>query len=161
MRFFFSGFFHLYWEFEALGISLENRRMKKTLVNTETDRDVNEFIEAVKNKRRKEDAKVLLELMKSVTGVEPKIWGVSIVGFGKYKYQRKNGDEFEWFNVGFSPASAHSSVYVMFDINEEQELLEQLGPHKTGKGCLYIKKLEDVNLDVLRKLVEKSNRWER
>ena len=133
---------------------------KKTLVNAETDRDVNEFIEAVSNKRRKEDAKVMLELLKDMTGVEPKIWGTSIIAFGKYTYQRKNGDEYEWFNVGFSPGSKHLSVYVMFDLHKEEELLEQLGPHSKGKGCLYIKKLEDVDLNVLKKLIRKSDRWE-
>ena len=135
--------------------------MKKKLVNSETDKNVDEFIEAVTNKKRKADSKIILEVMKEITGVEPKIWGVSIVGFGKYSYQRKNGDEFEWFNVGFSPAKAHLSIYLMFDVNEETELLEQLGPHKKGKGCLYIKSLADVDMEVLKKLVAKSDRWER
>ncbi|MEO1263017.1 MAG: DUF1801 domain-containing protein [Bacteroidota bacterium] len=135
--------------------------MKKKLVNAETDRDVNEFIEAVTHKKRKADSKAILEVMKEITGKEPKIWGVSIVGFGKYSYQRKNGDEFEWFNVGFSPAKAHLSIYLMFDINEETELLAQLGPHKKGKGCLYIKNLAEVDMDILKKLIAKSNRWER
>lgn len=133
--------------------------MKKKLANSETDKNVDEFIEAVKHKTRKSDAKILLKVLKEMTGVEPKIWGVSIIGFGKYTYQRKNGDEYEWFNVGFSPGKAHLSVYVMYDINEEQELLNQLGPHKTGKGCLYIKKLEDVNMDILKKILGKSDRW--
>jgi len=129
---------------------------KKTLVNTESDRDVNEFIEAVKNKHRKEDSKVLLQIMNEITGVEPKIWGVSIVGYGKYSYQRKNGDEYEWFNVGFSPGSKHMSIYVMYNLEKEAKLLDQLGPHSKGRGCLYIKKLEDVDLDVLRKIIGKS-----
>ncbi|MEM6725103.1 MAG: DUF1801 domain-containing protein, partial [Bacteroidota bacterium] len=97
--------------------------MKKQLVNTETDKDVHAFIENITPKRRKEDAKVLLDLLKKITGKEPKIWGVSIIGFGKYTYQRKNGDEYEWFNVGFSPGKSRLSVYLMFDINEEVELL--------------------------------------
>lgn len=132
---------------------------KKKLVNAETDKSVPDFIEAIANKRRKADSEVLLKIIQSITGHEPKIWGVSIVGFGKYKYQRKNGDEFEWFNVGFSPGKAHLTVYVMYDINSEPELLTQLGPHKTGKGCLYIKKLEDVNMNALKKIIEKSDRW--
>lgn len=132
---------------------------KKKLVNAETDKSVPDFIEAIANKRRKADSEVLLKMIQSITGHEPKIWGVSIVGFGKYKYQRKNGDEFEWFNVGFSPGKAHLTIYVMYDINSEPELLTQLGPHKTGKGCLYIKKLEDVNMNALKKIIEKSDRW--
>ncbi len=131
---------------------------KKSLVNTETGKSVSEFIESVENDTRKADAKKLLEIMKQLTGHEPKIWGKSIIGFGKYSYQRKNGDEFEWFNVGFSPAKAHMSVYFMFDLTKE-ELLEKLGPHKKGKGCLYIKKLEDVDLKVLEKMIKKSDKW--
>lgn len=133
----------------------------KKLVNTQTDKSVPKFIEAISNKRRQSDSRVLLEVIKEITSKEPKIWGERIIGFGKYKYQRKNGDEFEWFNVGFSPGKNHLSVYVMYDINQEKELLEQLGPHKTGKGCLYIKKLEDINMDVLKKMISKSDKWER
>ena len=133
--------------------------MKKKLVNSETNKNVNEFIEAVQNKKRKADAKVLLEVMKEVTGKEPKIWGTSIVGFGKYSYQRKNGDEFEWFNVGLSPGKAHLTVYVMYDIGQETELKEKLGKHSNGKGCLYIKKLEDIDMKVLKKMIKKSDKW--
>ena len=134
---------------------------KKTLVNTETDKDVNAFVEAVQNGKRKADAKVLLEVFKEITGKEPKIWGTSIIGYGKYSYQRKNGDEFEWFNTGFSPGKAHLSLYMTYDINTEVELLEKLGKHKTGRGCLYIKRLEDVDMGVLKQLITKSDRWQR
>ena len=129
------------------------------LANTETDRDVGEFIDSIKNKQRQADARVLLDLITEQRGIEPKIWGVSIVGYGKYSYQRKNGQEFEWFNVCLSPGSKHMTVYVMYDINSVPELLDKLGPHQTGKGCLYIKKLSDVNLDVLAKIISKSDRW--
>ena len=132
---------------------------KKTLVNAETDKDVHAFIDSVKNKRRKEDSKVLLDIMTKMTGIEPKIWGVSIIGYGKYSYQRKNGEEYEWFNVGFSPGSKHMSIYLMYDLEKETKLLEQLGPHSHGRGCLYIKKLDDVDLEVLKKLIAKSDRW--
>ncbi len=131
---------------------------KKTLVNTETDKDVKAFIESVKNKKRKEDSKILLELIKKITKKEPKIWGQRIIGFGKYSYQRKNGEEYEWFNVGFSPGSKHLSVYVMFDL-EQEPLLEKLGPHTHGRGCLYIKKLEDIDIKILEQLILKSDRW--
>ncbi|MCE7995134.1 MAG: DUF1801 domain-containing protein [Roseivirga sp.] len=133
--------------------------MTKTLANTETDKSVPDFIDAITNKRRQSDSRQLLKLIEEITSKEPKIWGVSIIGFGKYKYKRKNGDEFEWFNVGFSPGKAHLTVYVMYDINEEQELLKQLGPYKSGKGCLYIKKLEDINIDALKKIIVKSDKW--
>jgi len=135
--------------------------MKKQLVNTETDKDVHAFLENVTPKRRKEDANVLLDLLKEITGKEPKIWGVSIIGFGKYTYQRKNGDEYEWFNVGFSPGKSRLSIYLMFDVNQEVELLKKLGKYKTGKGCLYLNKLDDVDLNILKQLLQKSDRWTR
>ncbi|MEM9024438.1 MAG: DUF1801 domain-containing protein [Bacteroidota bacterium] len=131
-----------------------------TLANSETNKSVTEFLEAVPNQQRKADSLAILEVMKAITGEAPKIWGKSIVGFGKYSYQRKNGDEFEWFNVGFSPAKAHLSVYLMFDIAEEP-LMAQLGKHTHGRGCLYIKRLEDVDMDVLKQLIAKSDRWSR
>ena len=134
---------------------------KKTLANTETDRDVDEYISQVKNKTRRSDAKTLLNVLKSIRREEPKIWGVSIIAFGKYSYKRKNGEEYEWFNVGFSPASKHMSIYLMYDINEEVDLLEKLGPHNTGKGCLYIKKLEDIDMSILKKLLQKSDKWKK
>ena len=135
--------------------------VKKTLANTETDQPVNAFIDAIPNKNRKADSQLLLNLISEISGKPPKIWGVSIVGFGKYKYQRKNGEEFEWFNVGFSPGRARLTLYVMYDLHEVSELLEALGPHEKGKGCLYLKRLSDVNLEVLKQLIEKSDRWVR
>lgn len=135
--------------------------MKKTLVNSETTKSVSAFIDGVENKVRQADSRELLKIFAEITDTEPKIWGTSIIGYGKYSYQRKNGDEFEWFNTGFSPGKAHLSIYVMYDINDEQELLKELGPHKTGKGCLYIKRLEQVNIDALKKIIAKSHRWER
>lgn len=135
--------------------------MAKTLANVETDRNVHEFIEGVKNNSRRVDSKALVKIIQEVTGKEPKIWGVSIVGFGKYSYKRKNGEEYEWFNVGFSPAKAHLTVYVMYDINEERALLGKLGPHTPGKGCLYIKSLADVDIEILKEIIAKSDRWQR
>jgi len=129
------------------------------LVNIPTTKNVNAFIAAVKNKKRKADAHLLLQLMEELTGNKGKIWGVSIIGFGKYSYTRNNGTPAEWFNVGFSPASAHTTVYVMYDITEEKTLLAQLGPHKTGKGCLYIKDLNKIDLKILSELIKKSKRW--
>ena len=131
----------------------------KKLVNRQTRKSVPKFIDAIKNKRRQNDSRTMLKLMQAVTGTEARIWGTSIVGYGKYKYARKNGEEYEWFTTGFSPGSAHLTVYVMYDINREEALLKKLGPHKTGKGCLYIKKLEEIDLNVLEKLIAKSKHW--
>jgi hypothetical protein len=129
---------------------------KKHLVNAETDRDVDEFIESVKNAVRREDAKTIKTIISDITGNVPKIWGQSIIAYGKYKYQRKNGEEYEWFNVGFSPGSKHLTVYLMFDIEKEEQLLNKLGPHSHGRGCLYIKRLSDIDMDTLKKLITKS-----
>ena len=134
---------------------------KKKLANTETDKDVDEFINQIKLKRRREEAQVLISIFKKITGYQPKIWGVSIIGFGKYTYQRKNGDEYEWFHTGFSPSIKRISIYVMYDINNEKALLSQLGPHQTGKGCLYINRLDKINLKILESLIKKSDRWKR
>ena len=132
---------------------------QKTLVNAQSDQSVNKFINSVENETRKADCKQVVELMSEITGEEPKIWGKSIIGFGKFRYKRKNGDEFEWFRVGCSPAKAHMSIYLMYDLQQETEVLERLGPNKIGRGCLYIKKLEQVNLEVLREMIEKGEKW--
>ncbi len=131
----------------------------KTLVNTETSKSVSAFVNSIENKKRKEDSKTLIPLFQGITGKKPKIWGVNIIGFGKYSYKRKNGDEFEWFTAGFSPGKANLTLYVMYNINDEQALLKKLGKHRTGKGCLYLKSLDDVDISVLKKLVAKSKRW--
>lgn len=129
---------------------------KKTLVNAQTDNSVTDFINNIEDKKRQTDAAEVLKMMQEITGEEPKMWGKNIVGFGTFSYKRKNGDEFEWFNVGLSPAKAHLSVYFMLNLKNEP-LLDELGPHKKGSGCLYIKKLEDVNPEVLKKMIKKSD----
>lgn len=128
------------------------------LVNKETHKSVEKYIEGIKSKSKKEDAKILLAVMQEITGYEPKIWGNNfIIGFGKYKYKRKNGkEELEWFNVGFAPRSTKLSIYLTFDVSQEKAILDKLGKCKWGKGCLYINKLADVDLDVLKQLIEKS-----
>ncbi len=131
----------------------------KKLVNAQTDKNVSDFIEAITNETRKADCKELLKLFQKTTGKEAKMWGKNMVGYGKYSYKRKNGDEFEWFNTGFSPAKAHLSIYVMYDINTEQELLAKLGKHKTGKGCLYITNLDNIDIEVLKQIIAKSDKF--
>ena len=94
--------------------------------------------------------------MNEVTGEEPQMWGSSIVGFGRYRYKYASGREGEWFLTGFSPRKQNLTLYIMSGFEEYQPLLEDLGKYKTGKSCLYINKIDDVNLDTLRQLVEKS-----
>jgi len=128
------------------------------LATQETNKSVNDFIESIENESKKEDSKILLKMMTEVSGEKAKIWGDNfIIGFGKYKYKRKGGkEEFEWFNMGFSPRKAKITLHLTYDIEKESVLLEKLGKCKWGRGCLYINKLADVDLDILKQLIQKS-----
>jgi len=133
------------------------------LVTKETNRDVQAFVTSLGNKSKQTDSQVLISIMKEATGNKPKIWGNDkvpdfLIGFGKYKYQRKNSkEEFEWFNVGFAPRKTKLTVYLTLDINAQQDLIHNLGKAKWGKGCLYINKLDDINIEVLKQLIARSN----
>ena len=120
------------------------------------DGDVNEFLDAVENPRRREDARRVLELMRKVTGEPPKMWGSSIVGFGSYHYKYASGREGDWMITGFSPRKQNLTIYIMPGFSEFSELLARLGKHKTSKSCLYLNKLDDVDLEVLAELVRES-----
>ena len=117
---------------------------------------VEEFLNSVEHEKRREDAFKVLEIMKKVTKEEPKMWGSSIVGFGTYHYKYASGREGDWMRVGFSPRKTSLSLYLTMDVEQFEELLSQLGKYKTGKGCLYINKLEDVDEKVLTKLIRES-----
>lgn len=121
-----------------------------------TEESVSGFLKTVSDKSRREDCLTVLELMKDVTGEEPKMWGSSIVGFGRYRYKYESRREGEWMITGFSPRKSDLTLYIMPGFEPVSELMARLGKHKTGKSCLYIKKLADVDLGVLRKIVEKS-----
>jgi hypothetical protein len=124
-----------------------------------TSADVDAFLEAVPAENRRADAYALLELMRSVTGEPPVMWGPSIVGFGSYHYRYESGRTGDAPLAGFSPRKANLVVYLVGGYEDRYpKLLEQLGPHKTGKSCLYLKRLGDVDLDVLRQLIERSMR---
>lgn len=122
-----------------------------------TSLSVQDYIESIANEERKQDAKMLLGIMQSVTGAEPVLWGPSIVGFGSYHYAYATGREGDAPKVAFSARKQALTVYgiVFYDTNEEENvhLLTKLGPHKTGKGCLYISALNKVDLDVLRLMI--------
>ncbi len=120
------------------------------------DGDVMEFLSSVDSDRRREDAQVVLDLMQEVTGEEPKMWGTSIVGFGSYHYQYESGREGDWFVTGFSPRKHNLTLYIMSGFTQFEELLGQLGKYKTGKACLYINKIDDIDLNTLRKLIRLS-----
>ncbi len=119
------------------------------------DQSVENFLNRVENDTKREDSFSILELMKEETGDEPIMWGDSIVGFGKYSYKYTSGREAEWFLTGFSPRKQNLTLYIMDGFEGYDELLGKLGKHSTGKSCLYIKKLEDVDQQVLRDLVNK------
>jgi len=121
-----------------------------------TDASVEGFLNAVENERRRADSFALLELMREVTGEEPAMWGTSIVGFGTYRYQYASGREGEWMQVGFSPRKRNLTLYIMPGFDGYQSLLEKLGKYRTGKSCLYINKLDDVDLPTLRELIRQS-----
>jgi len=120
------------------------------------DGDVDAFLSGIEDERRREDSLAVLDLMKRVTGEEPRMWGDSMVGFGSYRYRYASGREGEWFTAGFSPRKQALTLYIMSGTSKHDELFAKLGKYTTGKGCLYIKTLEDVDLAVLERLVAAS-----
>jgi hypothetical protein len=121
-----------------------------------TDTSVDEFLRAISDHARRQDCLRVLEIMNGITGEEPKIWGGSMVGFGTYHYRYDSGREGDWFVTGFSPRKANLTLYIMAGFDRYAELLGRLGKFKTGKSCLYVKKLADVDETVLRELIGAS-----
>jgi hypothetical protein len=118
-----------------------------------TAASVPEFLAAVPDERRRGDAEALCELMTEVTGAQPQMWGASIVGFGGYRYVYATGRAGEWPAVGFSPRKQSLTVYLAEGFDAHADLLGRLGPHGLGKGCLYVKRLSDVDTGALRELI--------
>ncbi len=131
---------------------------KAKLKTSENNASVKDFLNSVEDIQRKQDAKAALQIMKNITGVKPKMWGGTIVGFGKYHYKYDSGREGEMLKTGFSPRKNALTFYVSSGINKRPELLERLGKYKTGKSCLYIKKLEDIDLEILQEIIKAD--WE-
>jgi hypothetical protein len=122
-----------------------------------TSQSPKDFINAIKVEQKRKDSFVILEIMKKATGEEPKMWGSSIIGFGNKIYKSPaTGREVEWFLLGFSPRKANLTVYLVSGLQAHAEALKKLGKHKTGGGCLYINKLEDVDSKVLKGMIEAS-----
>src|SRR5437879_6245303 len=121
-----------------------------------TTASVAAFIDALTDQSKRADAKVLVKLMQSATGEKPKMWGPSIIGFGSYHYTYDSGREGDMPVAGFSPRKAATVLYIMTGFSGSEALLATLGKHTTGKACLYIKKLADVDQKVLEALVVKS-----
>ena len=125
----------------------------KTKIN---DASVEGFLNSVTDQQKREDCFEILRLMKQVTKEAPKMWGSSIVGFGSYHYKGASGREGDWLLTGFSPRKENLTLYIMGGFDQHQDLLKKLGKHKTSGGCLYIKKLDDVDKEVLKELVAES-----
>ena len=125
----------------------------KTKLN---DAKVEDFIKSVENDQRREDAFQLLDIFAEVTGEQPKMWGTSIVGYGSYHYKYASGQEGDWMETGFSPRKASLSLYIMNYLENYPDELAKLGKHKTGKGFLYVNKLSDIDIEVLKNLIKQS-----
>ena len=119
-----------------------------------TAQSVAAFIAALPDEQRRQDCQTLVDLMRAATGAEPRLWGSNIVGFGQYHYVYASGREGDSLLIGFSPRKPALVLYGLGGAEQREALLEKLGQHKTGKGCLYIKKLEDVHLPTLKKLID-------
>ncbi len=120
---------------------------------TQTEIDVYEFIDSyVENDQKKSDSLTLIELLRKWSGFEPKMWGPTIIGFGTYHYKYESGHEGDAPLLGFSPRKAEFSLYVYMPTPQNESLLDELGKYKMGKSCIYIKKLVDIDIEVLEKI---------
>jgi len=120
------------------------------------DASVEDFLESVEHEGKRSDSFVILDMMKDITGEEATMWGDSMVGFGEYHYNYKSGREGDWPLIGFSPRKQNLTLYLMYGVEQHQDLLSKLGKHKLGKICLYLNKLADVDMKVLRELTTRA-----
>jgi hypothetical protein len=125
----------------------------KTIPN---DQNVEHFLDAVADEQRRKDSFTLLKIMREVTGLAARLWGSSIVGFGSYHYRYESGREGDMILAGFSPRKQSLVIYNMGSVDEDDQLFRRLGEHTMGKGCLYIKRLDDIDLPTLKSLIEES-----
>ncbi len=121
-----------------------------------TEKSVIDFLNSVENDQRRKDSFEVLKLIEKITGEPAKMWGPSIIGFGTYHYKYATGREGVFLTTGFSPRKTALTLYIMSGFSKYDELMNKLGKYKTGKSCLYVKKLEDLNLEVLTELIETS-----
>lgn len=126
------------------------------LKTQENNASVDDFINSVEDEQKRKDAKQLVKIFSEVTGDKPKMWGPSIIGFGKYHYKYPTGREADWMATGFSPRKQQLTLYLMDGFKKYDEQLKKLGPHSTGKSCLYIKRLSDIDEKVLRQMIKES-----
>lgn len=121
-----------------------------------TGASVAEFIDAIPDESVRQDCRTLVDLLRRVTGAEPEMWGTSIIGFGDYHYKYASGRENDWFYLGFAPRKRELALYVVADMERFKGLLQRLGKYRTGKYCLYVKRLSDIDLGVLEQIAAAS-----
>lgn len=126
------------------------------LQTTKTGQSVDAFISSIADEGRRADCAAVLQIMREVLKAEPQMWGSSIVGIGHYRYTYSNGRENDWFVAGFSPRKQNLTIYITGGFDRHDEIMSRLGRHTTGKGCLYVKRLSDIDCAVLRELVGAS-----
>jgi hypothetical protein len=141
--------------FYLIKFIMAEKKTKLVEIKTKpTSASIDDFINGIKDEQKRKDCFVLLELMKKATGEEPVLWSNSIIGFGNKRYTSPaTGRQVDWLCIGFSPRKANLSLYLSININLHAETLEKLGKHKAGVGCLYINKLEDIDLSILKELI--------
>lgn len=124
---------------------------------TATEASVEDFINSVPDEQKRKDSYIILDLMQKATKEKPKMWGTSMIGFGEKRYKSPaTGREVDWFCIGFSPRKTKLSLYLTMNIKAMEGMLSKLGKHKTGVGCLYINKLEDVDMKVLKAMIAEA-----
>ena len=119
-----------------------------------TNQSVKEFLNEISEPERRADCFAVAQIMEEISGEKPKMWGPSIVGFGSYHYKYASGREGDWPMMGFSPRKKDLTLYIMMGFERHADLMEKLGKHSTGKSCLYIKRLSDVHIPTLKKLIK-------
>lgn len=130
---------------------------KAQLKTKQNSASVEDFLNSIKDEEQKKDAKAIDALMRSVTKEKPKMWGSSIVGYGLDHLKYASGRELDWMKIGFSPRKQNLTLYICNGgIEKYQDLLDKLGKHATGKGCLYIKRLADIDRQILQKIIKRS-----
>ena len=128
------------------------------LKTKKTELSVNTFIKKIPDAQKQKDALVIVELMENATKATAKMWGTAIIGFGDKLLKYESGRELDWFVMGFSPRKVNLVFYISGTVEKQQALLKKLGKHKTGKGCLYINKLDEIDVAVLKKIIEKGTK---
>ena len=137
---------------------MAEKKSKLAIIKTrETSASVEDYLNKVQPEQKKKDSLIILEMMKKATGEKPKLWGSSIIGFGNKRYKSPaTGREVDWFLIGLAPRKANISLYLTINVKEHSDALKKLGKHKAGVGCLYINKLDDIDIKVLKSMIDAS-----